>query len=169
MLHRLHLHQPPVNLRRSKESLVESGACMVKGSILATALMTMTGCATSSQMLTGSPRAPLAPSDVRVYTQAPQSFEEIAVLSASRKSVSSAGGERAIEKMIETMRSQAALLGANGLLLEDFSDSDPVAVGTGVGSQTYTHNASIDVGVGGSLGVVKKAAKGRAIFVASQH
>jgi hypothetical protein len=147
----------------------------VKGLILAIALMlaialtTVSGCATSSQMLTGSPRAPLLPSDVRVYTQAPQSFEEIAVLSASRKSVSSAGGERAIEKMIETMRSQAAQLGANGLLLEDFSDSDPVAVGSGVGSQTYTHNASIDVGIGGSLGVVKKSAKARAIFVTSQH
>ena len=147
----------------------------MKGLMLAIALMltialtTVSGCATSSQMLTGSPRAPLLPSDVRVYTQAPQSFEEIAVLSASRKSVSSAGGERAIEKMIETMRSQAAQLGANGLLLEDFSDSDPVAVGSGVRSQTYTHNASIDVGVGGSLGVVKKAAKARAIFVTSQH
>ena len=137
--------------------------------MLAIALTAVSGCATSSQMLTGSPRAPLLPSDVRVYTQAPQSFEEIAVLSASRKSVSSAGGERAIEKMIETMRSQAAQLGANGLLLEDFSDSDPVAVGSGVRSQTYTHNASIDVGVGGSLGVVKKAAKARAIFVTSQH
>jgi hypothetical protein len=137
--------------------------------MLAIALTTVSGCATSSQILTGSPRAPLLPSDVRVYTQAPQSFEEIAVLSASRKSVSSAGGERAIEKMIETMRSQAAQLGANGLLLEDFSDSDPVAVGSGVGSQTYTHNASIDVGIGGSLGVVKKAAKARAIFVTSQH
>jgi hypothetical protein len=143
---------------------------MAKELTLAIALMlTMAGCASSSQTLTGLPRAPLSPSDVRVYTQAPQSFEEIAVLSASRKSVSSAGGERAIEKMIETMRAQAAQLGANGLLLEDFSDSDPVTVGTGVGSQTYTHNASIDVGVGGSLGVVKKAAKGRAIFVASQH
>jgi hypothetical protein len=142
---------------------------MAKGLTLAIGLIvTMTGCATSSQVLTGSPRAPLSPGDVRVYTQAPQSFEEIAALSASRKTVSSAGGERAIEKMIETMRSQAAQLGANGLLLEDFSDSDPVAVGTGVGSQTYTHNGSIDVGVGGSLGVVKKAAKARAIFV-SQH
>jgi len=137
--------------------------------MLAIALTTVSGCATSSQMLTGSPRAPLLPSDVRVYTQAPQSFEEIAVLGASRKSVSSAGGERAIEKMIETMRSQAAQLGANGLLLDDFSDSDPVAVGSGVGSQTYTHNASIDVGIGGSLGVVKKSAKARAIFVTSQH
>jgi hypothetical protein len=136
--------------------------------ILAVALvLTIEGCATSSQALTGSPRAPLPTSNVRVYTQAPPSFEEIAVLSASRKSVSSAGGERAIEKMMETMKSQAARLGANGLLLEDFSDSDPVAVGSGVGSQTYTHNASINVGVGGSLGVIKKAAKGRAIFVAS--
>jgi hypothetical protein len=137
--------------------------------ILAVALvLTIEGCATSSQALTGSPRAPLPTSNVRVYIQAPPSFEEIAVLSATRKSVSSAGGERAIEKMIETMKSQAARLGANGLLLEDFSDSDPVAVGSGVGSQTYTHNASINVGVGGSLGVIKKAAKGRAIFVASQ-
>jgi hypothetical protein len=108
-------------------------------------------------------------SAVKVYTQAPQRFEEIAVLSASRKSVSSAGGERAIAKMIETMRTQAAQLGANGLLLEDFSDSDPVAIGTGVGSQTYTHNASIDVGLGGSLGVVKKMARARAIFVPAEH
>jgi hypothetical protein len=102
---------------------------------------------------------------VRVYTQAPQAFEEIAVLGASRRSISGAGGERAIAKMIETMRLKAAQLGANGLLLEDFSDSDPMAIGTGVGSQTYTHNGSIDVGLGGSLGMVKKMAQARAIFV----
>jgi hypothetical protein len=104
---------------------------------------------------------------VRVYTQAPQSFEEIAVLGASRKSVTTAGGERAIEKMIETMRSQAAELGANGVLLENLSDSDPLSLGTGVGTQTYTHNASIDLGVGGFLGVVKKTVRARAIFVAA--
>jgi hypothetical protein len=132
-------------------------------------ICTLSACATSSEVLTGAPRSPLMASAVRVYTQAPQRFEEIAVLSASRKSVSSAGGERAIAKMIETMRTQAAQLGANGLLLEDFSDSDPVAIGTGVGSQTYTHNASIDVGLGGSLGVVKKMARARAIFVPAEH
>jgi hypothetical protein len=132
-------------------------------------ILILTGCATSSQILTGSPRTPLPSSAVRVYTQAPQNFEEIAVLRASRKSVSSAGGERAIEKMIETMKLQAAGLGANGLLLEDFSDSNGVGLGTGVASQTYTHNASINVGVGGSLGVVNKTASGRAIFVVPQH
>jgi hypothetical protein len=130
---------------------------------------TLASCATSSQVLTGVPRSPILPAAVKVYTQAPQRFEEIAVLGASRKSVSSAGGERAIAKMIEAMRTQAAQLGANGLLLEDFSDSDPVAIGTGVGSQTFTHNASIDVGVGGSLGVIKKIARARAIFVPAGH
>ncbi len=102
---------------------------------------------------------------VRVYTQAPERFDEIAVLSASRKSVSSAGGERAIAKMIAAMRAQAAELGANGLLLEDFSDSDALAIGAGVGSQTYTHNASIEVGFAESLGLVRNLAKARAIFV----
>jgi hypothetical protein len=130
---------------------------------------TLVACATSSEVLTGAPRSPVAPAAVRVYTQAPASFEEIAVLGASRNSVSSAGGERAIAKMIAAMRAQAAGLGANGLLLEDFSDSDPVAIGTGVGSQTYTHNASINLGVGGSLGVVKKFARARAIFVPAGH
>jgi hypothetical protein len=127
----------------------------------------LAACATSSQVLTGVPRSPILPAAVKVYTQAPQSFEEIAVLGASRNNVSSAGGERAIARMIEAMRKQAAQLGANGLLLEDFSDSDPVAIGTGVGSQTYTHNASIDVGLGGSLGVIKKIARARAIFVSA--
>jgi hypothetical protein len=129
----------------------------------------LSACANSSQELTGAPRFPIEPSAVKVYTQAPRRFEEIAVLGASRKSISSAGGERAIAKMIETMRTQAARLGANGLLLEEFSDGDPVAIGTGVGTETYTHNASINVGLGGSLGVIKKIAKARAIFVPAEH
>jgi len=127
----------------------------------------LAACATSSQVLTGAPRSPLLPAEVRVYTEAPQSFEEIALLGATRKSVSTAGAERAIEKMIDAMRLQAAQLGANGLLLEDISDSDPLSVGSGVGSQTYTHNVSISVGLGGSLGVTKKMVKARAIFVPS--
>jgi hypothetical protein len=142
---------------------------MARPLIFAIALIpVLAACATSSRKLTGSPRPPLSPTEVRVYTQAPRSFEEIAVLGASRNSVSTAGGVRAIEKMIETMKSQAAELGANGLLLEDLSDSRAVALGTGAGSQTYTHNASIQLGVGGSLGMVKKTASAKAIFVADQ-
>jgi hypothetical protein len=159
----------PLRARRRQNNVGTQGGILVRlGLRLISALSfaaALVACATSSQVLTGAPRSPISPAAVRVYTQSPQSFEEIAVLGASRKSVSSAGGERAIAKMIAAMRAQAAELGANGLLLEDFSDSDSVAIGTGVGSQTYTHNASIDVGIGGSLGVIKKIAKARAIFV----
>jgi hypothetical protein len=132
------------------------------------ACLAVAACASTSQLLTGMPRAPVAAAEVRVYTLAPRRFEEIALLGASRKSFSTAGGERAIARMIEAMRGQAAALGANGLLLEDFSDSAAVSVGTVVGSQTYTHNASISVGVGAALGVVKKSARARAIFVPTE-
>jgi hypothetical protein len=121
-------------------------------------------CATSSQLLTGTPRPPISPDDVRVYTHAPPSFEEIAILNASRESTS-AEGERAFEKMIESLKARAALVGANGLLLEDFSDAQTLSLSTGVGSETYTHNGSISLGVAGWFGIAKRSAKGRAIFV----
>jgi hypothetical protein len=128
--------------------------------------LALAACANSTQRLTGTPRSAIPAAEVRVYTQAPPRFEEIADFAASRKSVSAAGGERAIARMIESMRNQAAQLGANGLLLENCSDANSLGLGTAVGSQTYTHNGSISLGVGGSLGLVTKIARARAIFVA---
>jgi uncharacterized protein YbjQ (UPF0145 family) len=125
----------------------------------------LVGCAASSVSITGPVRAAISPEAVRIYTFAPAHFEEIAVLNASRRTVST-GGEKAIEKVIEEMQAQAAKLGANGLLLEDFSDAQSLTLGTGVGSDTYTHNGSISLGVAGAIGMVKKTAKGRAIFIA---
>jgi hypothetical protein len=128
--------------------------------------LALAGCANSTQRLTGTPRSPIPAEQVRVYTQAPPRFQEIADFAASRKSVSAAGGERAIARMIESMRSQAAQLGANGLLLENFSDASSLGLDTGVGSQTFTHNGSLSLGVGGSLRLVAKTARARAIFIA---
>jgi hypothetical protein len=87
------------------------------------------------------------------------------VLEASRDSVTAAGGERAIAKMIEIMKVRSANLGANGLLLEDFSDSPAMGVGAGVGTDAYTRHGSISVGLGGAIGLVKKSTKARAIFI----
>lgn len=128
--------------------------------------LALAGCAASSVIITGPVRSAINPDGVRIYTSAPAAFEEVAVLTASRKTVSSAGGEKAIDKLIDEMRAEAARLGANGLLLEDFSDAQSVTVGTGVGSDTYTHNGSISLGVGGAIGIIKKTGRGRAIFIA---
>ena len=102
---------------------------------------------------------------VHVYTQQPARFEEIAVLRASHHSVTSAGGERAIAKIIEKMREQAAQLGANGLLLENLSVGSVLDVGAGVGTQIYTDNANIGLGVASSVGLATKMGEARAIFV----
>jgi hypothetical protein len=126
----------------------------------------LAGCAASSVLVTGPVRTAISPDRVRIYTSAPVAFEEIAVLTASRKTVSSASGEKAIDRVIDEMQAQAAKLGANGLLLEDFSDAQSLSVGTGVGSDTYTHNGSISLGVGGAIGIIKKTGRGRAIFIA---
>jgi hypothetical protein len=139
--------------------------------ILAIVMSAMiSACASSSQVLmTGTSRAAVSPDDVRVYTRAPTRFEEIAVLRASSRGVSTAGGEHVIEKVIKTLRAQAARLGANGLLLEDLSDARSVNLGTSVGTDIYTHNASINIGVGGSLGIANKIGQGRAIFVTPEN
>jgi hypothetical protein len=126
----------------------------------------LAGCTASSVVITGPVRSAIAPEAVRIYTYAPEKFEEVAVLNSSRKAVSSAGGERAIDKVIDDMRLQAAKLGANGLLLEDFSDAPSLTLGTGIGSDTYTHNASLSLGVGADIGIVNKTGRGRAIFIA---
>jgi hypothetical protein len=133
--------------------------------ICALSFAALAACASSSQLITGTARAPLSADDVRVYTEAPPRFEEIAVLEASRDSLTAAGGERAIAKMIDLLKERSASLGANGLLLEDFSDSPAMGVGGGVGSDTYTHNGSISIGLGGAIGLVKKSTKARAIFI----
>jgi uncharacterized protein YbjQ (UPF0145 family) len=125
----------------------------------------LAACASSSVSLTGTVRPPINSNDVRVYTMAPATFEEVALLRGSRKSLGTAG-EHAIDRVIEEMKIEAAKLGANGVLLEDFSDAHSLTLGTGVGSDVYTHNGSISLGVGGAFGIVKKSGKGRAIFIA---
>lgn len=92
-------------------------------------------------------------------------FEEIAVLDASNSSMFTTGGQKSVDKVIGDLKIQAAKLGANGVILEGFSDSQTGALGTGVGSSSVSSNSAVGVGVGGSLGIYKKTGHGRAIFV----
>ena len=122
-------------------------------------------CAPSSHIIIGTPRAPISPNDVRIYETPPPKYEEIALLDASSSSAFGPGGQKSIDKVIERLKLQAAQLGANGVILGDISDRETGALGTGVGSETYGNRSAVGVGVGGSLGIYKKSAKGRAIYV----
>lgn len=151
---------------KSLKSLT-SGTAMLNRSIAPLIVLTLvTACASSSHVLVGTVRPPISPADVQIYSAPPPKFEEIAVLDASSKSVFGTGGQRTIDKVVEQLKVQAAKLGANGMILEGFADSQTASLGTGVGSDSYSRSSAVGVGVGGSFGVFKKTGKARAIYVA---
>jgi hypothetical protein len=122
-------------------------------------------CAPSSHILIGAPRPAISPTDVKVYTAPPPQAQQIALLDAHSDSVFGQGGQKAIDKLIERLKTQAAQLGANGIVLGDVSDRQTGSIGTGVGSSSYSGNSAVGVGVGGSLGIYKKSGKATAIYV----
>jgi hypothetical protein len=136
----------------------------IAATLLLGALMTA-ACAPSSHIVTGNVRAPIAPSQVRIYSAPPPQFQEIALLDANSKSFFGTGGQKAMDKVIERLKLEAAQLGANGVIIGDVADSQMGSLGTGVGSDSYSRHSAVGVGVGGSLGIYKKSGKGTAIYV----
>jgi hypothetical protein len=128
-------------------------------------LLIVAACGSSAQLLVGTPRVQIRPEQVKIYSIAPPQFEEVAILNVSSESVLRPGGQPAIDRLIERLRVQAAKLGANGIIMGDFSDEQVSSFGTGVGSESYTHNSSISLSAGTSLGIFKKIGRARAIFV----
>lgn len=122
-------------------------------------------CAASGPVMLGQPRPAITPQDVKVYWTPPQSFEPIADITASAKSAFKPGGTPQMDIVIARLKEEAAKLGANGVIIGDFSDAQTASLGTGVGSQSYSRNTAVGVGVGGSFGIFKKTGRARAIFV----
>jgi hypothetical protein len=125
----------------------------------------LAACAPPTHVLVGQARPPISPDQVKIYSHPPTYYQEIAVLDASSKSVFGTGGQKTVDKVIERLKIEAAKLGANGIILEGFSESETGSIGTGVGSSSYSSNSSVGVGVGGSLGIYKKTGHGDAIYV----
>ena len=129
------------------------------------AALSLAACASESIVVTGPARPPISPAEVKIYSRPPPAFEEVAILNASKSSAFTTGGQKTVDKVIAGLKEQAAKLGANGIILEGFSDSQTGSVGSGVGSSSVSSNSAVGVGVGGSLGIYKKTGHGVAIFV----
>jgi hypothetical protein len=125
----------------------------------------MAACATDSVVITGTPRPAISPAEVKIYSRPPAAFREIAILNASKNSAFTTGGQKTVDKVIEGLKEQAAKVGANGVILQGFSDAQTGSLGSGVGSSSVSSNSAVGVGVGGSLGIYKKTGHGVAIFV----
>lgn len=125
----------------------------------------VSACASPTHVITGDVRPPIAPEQVVIYSQPPIYFKTIATLDASASSAFGTGGQKSIDKVISRLKIEAAKLGANGIILEGFSDRQTGSIGSGVGSASASGNTAVGVGVGGSLGIYKKTGHGEAIYV----
>ena len=118
--------------------------------IIALLALLLTACASGSAIVTGTKRTPLNPSEVRLYLEAPASFEVIGLVNAS-----SDGGwteQESQDYAVQELKSQAAKLGANGVLLEKTGERTSIVAWYGTG--TYH-----------MIPVIAKTVSGKAIFV----
>lgn len=120
-------------------------------------------------IVTGVQRDPISADEVRIYRVAPESYEEIAMVSASAghdfKSNSAL-----VESAIQRLKEEAAKVGANGVLLTviDERDAPSTSVGIGTaqatgsdGSSVYATGNSVSVNRGDSYSRIH----GLAIYV----
>jgi hypothetical protein len=126
-------------------------------------------CANNSVIVTGTQRPPITPAEVKIYSKPPPQFEEIGILNASSNSMFTTGGQKTMDSVIQGLKVEAAKMGANGVILEGFSDQATGSVGVGGGSGSYSGNSASSVGAGGSLGIYTKTGHGRAIYVAPEY
>jgi len=124
-----------------------------------TALIVLTGCSQGSYLLLGTTRDPIRPEQVLIYEQEPLEYEVIALLTAKAKNA--ANYQSKMNYAIKKLKSQAASIGANGILLEEIHD---VFVSS-AGSNTKTYKTKgVSMGRSGTEVVLK----GKAIFVPNQ-
>ncbi|GAA3926445.1 hypothetical protein [Luteimonas lutimaris] len=133
-------------------------------SILLSCLL-LAACA-SSALVTGTPRAPIDPSQVRVYFQAPAGvYEEIALLE-SNSGAFTYGEQNKMNSVVAKLRKEAAKLGANGVLFrgtEDGYGGGGMSVGAGGGR--VGHSSFSGGGIGVNISPRQKYARGIAIYV----
>lgn len=110
------------------------------------AIVILSGC-TSANVITGTPRAPISEDLVKVYSQPPAKYEEIAILTASSQGSFALTNQQKMNEVVEDLKKEAAKLGANGVLLSGVgSDATPVVGYNANGGTNYYGNAQHKTG-----------------------
>lgn len=119
--------------------------------ILLAAMLLLTGCASGSAIIVGEVREAVDPSQVKLYLDAPESFETIGIVTAS----SDAGWteQGSVDYAVEELKKQAGKLGANGVLIES------------IGEQKSTIIGGQGTGYAYAIPVTEKSVTGKAIYV----
>ena len=125
----------------------------------------LSACATSSVIMLGSSRAPISPDQVRIYTQPPPHYQEIALIHSTSQFSWAITDQQKIDKAISRMRRKAAALGANGLLLNGLNSRTTEVVGIDSSHARLSGNRFQGSSFGVAGGVMAEDGSGIAIYV----
>ena len=111
-------------------------------------------CASSSSyLLIGEKRDPIAVSEVKIYSKEPEKYDSIAVIDASSKGSFSFTEQQKMDAALVKLKQEAANLGANGIILGSVNDEQVLTPITQANGSTTFSNGSY------------KALKATAIYV----
>lgn len=104
----------------------------------------MIGCAAkSSHQLTGQARAAISPAEVMVFSEAPQQYSEIAIVTATSGGSLSPGNKEKTADVLNWLKAEAAALGANGIIITSLEeDVEMDRVPTTNGTQSSINNVT---------------------------
>ena len=118
---------------------------------------------TTSHIIVGKTRPPTRAEDVKVYFDPPKKYERIALIDADSNGSFKFSAQGKVNAALERMKTDAAKLGANGILLRGTGESGSVTVGSAYGSTSGTSFSGTGIGVSGG-GLIKNVS-GLAIWV----
>ena len=125
----------------------------------------MLAACTSSHLLVGQARGSISPDQVQVYLQPPAQFEEIALVESSSRGSFAITAQARVDKVIERLKKEAALLGANGIVIQDVADQSSGSIGSGFATATASGSTTHVVGTGISTTILSKGGSAIAIYV----
>ncbi len=120
----------------------------------------LAACSGPSHVMLGKSRPPTDPASVKVYSQPPARFEEIAIVEAAG-SAFTVGSQRRTDALVERLKEEAAKVGANGLLLREMGNEAPGSLGVGTGTRIGVGG----IGIGVSAPLSRKRGSATAIYV----
>jgi hypothetical protein len=102
---------------------------------------------------------------VRIYLEAPAHYDRIAILESSSEFSFALSPDGKTEAVVQRMKSAAAKLGANGVLLQGIYDEGATSIAAAAGASAYSNHGIVDLGIGGFSTGERKYGNGLAIYV----
>ena len=156
---------PALHMAKKRATPSACGRLLSCGAL---ALLSALGACATSKVMLGTARPPISPDQVVIYTSPPKgTYEQIARIDTSSQWSLSLTAQQKTDAVISRLKTEAAKLGANGVLLQGMGDRTSGSIGTGAGGASYGGSSGIGGGVGINLGMNQKIGAGIAIYVPS--